>query len=234
MSIPDIIASMIATSLAELATAPICLVRSNIIKNTNHIKIKDEVKRIYYNEGGLLAFYRASVPSVLGQIISSSSKYTIYRYLNKNFNEETNNLYRILYGSITGIVVSAITHPIDYIKVHLQVKEQFYEKLKQNYINMYSGYRMSFYKASLGGAFFFPIYEFVKDKTNSPTLSALISATFSTVLLQPIDFMKNRGILSKSFHKGELFKGLGLNLLRIIPHFIITMVFTEKILKLIN
>jgi uncharacterized membrane protein len=224
----NFIASALATSIAELVTAPICLVRTNVI-NTG-LPIKNVINHIY-KDGKVLAFYRASLPAISGQVLSSSSKYVLYQYLNKTFNNESNQYIRIINGTITGITVSIITHPIDFIKINMQMADKIYHKIKVRPSIIYDGYSKTLGKATLSGACFFPLYEYIKDRTDSPITSGLISASISTILMQPLDYMKTRQIFGLNFSYSNirlLFTGLELNLCRVIPHFTIMMFLTEK------
>lgn len=221
--------SAIATLVAELFTAPICLIRTNVI-NTGFQAKKISIQ--IYNEGGIKAFYRASLPAVCGQVFSSASKFALYTWLNKNYNETNDQFKRIINGIITSISVSILTHPIDSIKDHLQMGESVFYKFKIRPLVIYDGFSKTLIKASLSGAFFFPLYELIKDKTNSSVISGITSAVISTILMQPLDYMKKRQIYGLTFSYNNLrimFTGLELNLFRVIPHFTIMMFLIEKL-----
>ena len=140
----NIINSMIATTIAELITLPICTIKTNHQNNINISKTHtdviihncSEVKaliRIFqykntsipifytikniYNNGGIKAFYKASFPAITSQVFSTSSKYFLYRYLD-DINYQYSN--KILNGMISGIIKSFFTHPIDFLKIYWQ------------------------------------------------------------------------------------------------------------------
>ena len=113
----DFINSSTATILAEIATLPICTTKINF-QNGTHINIRSTILSIY-NTRGIKGFYKASLPSVSGQVLSIVSKYTLYRKLNEINNSHWSMKY--LNGILCGLAVSLITHPLDVIKVNMQM-----------------------------------------------------------------------------------------------------------------
>lgn len=224
MNIIDFRNSAIATMLAEIATLPICTTKTNY-QNSNYTSIKETVKKIY-KDRGLLGFYKASLPSIGGQVFSTASKFTIYKYLNS-----VNDNYwfsKYLNGALGGIAVSLVTHPIDSIKVHMQMDtKQIFKKISENPYMLYSGYSKSFTKAAISGPLFFPICDYFSKKFNSVFYGSLSASIIATILMQPIDFLKTIQIYQGHiiYNKNPLvyFKGLHLNLMRIVPHFTIVM-----------
>jgi len=235
----DLINSSIATCVAEVLTLPICTIKTNY-QNTNSNSIPNTIKDIY-KRNGLKSFYSASYPAIFSQVFSTSSKYFLYQYFeNKNYkysNKFTNGLF-------AGIISSLFTHPIDIIKIHQQMNTKFIPELKNHGIKLfYRGYSKTFSKIALSSTFFFPLYDTFYEKFKSPTKSALLTSILVTFIMHPIDYLKTRHIynlplynelkpkiITKTiFNKNvkvfiiPLYKGIIINLLRIVPHFIITM-----------
>jgi hypothetical protein len=213
----DIISSSIATCIAELVTIPIYTVKTNY-QNTN-MKLLGCVGGIY-SKYGIKGFYNSSGIAIFSQILSTSIKYTLYQKFKPQLPS------KILAGTISGICSSVVTHPIDVIKVHLQM----HTPLNINNISIfYRGYSKSLFKSSVGTSCFFPLYDIFNEKLQNNTLSALYSSILSTIILQPIDYMKTRQIYGLHIGYNPIFyyKGLSLNLLRIVPHFMITIMVIE-------
>ena len=192
-------------------------------------------------------FFSAKYPAIIGQAISTSSRYTLYKILpqynpfnykfNKIIKEDQKNKSLITYlfnvsNSISaGVITSIITHPIEYLKINKQMNNH-----DINIKHIYRGYTKTLSKVVIGGSTFFPLYDLVKSYNYNPTISGLISAIISTIIMQPFDYLKTRNIyginhnISHIIRSPEhikeillLFRGLHLNLLRIVPHYTITM-----------
>lgn len=232
MSFNDIKYAAFGTLIAEIVTLPICTIRTNYINNKLKSPIST-IKNIYSNRG-IYGFYQASLPALSGQVISTSCKYfTYHRYkkITENLSID-NTLGSIISGSLGGITVSFITHPIDVIKVNKQMGTRNYS-IK----NFYRGFTPTLCKAGFSGALFFPLQEIILRKTNNVDLSSCLTSIIATIAMQPLDYVKIRRISDHNFtFKGlakeiiggdikinELYRGLSLNLCRIVPHFIIVM-----------
>jgi hypothetical protein len=252
--IRNIIASSCATGIAEIATIPICAIKTNY--QTKPLEklpsVKDVVKGIYTNKG-IKGFYSASLPAMSSQIISTSGKYTLYRF------GTANNVPTVIAAIGSGIVVSLFTHPLDFIRVAVQrgdkifkgnshfsqlsliEKSKNYQKHTLEVKMFYRGYSKSLTKVIVGSSLYFPIYDFTKKNINkrllvdnslTSLLSSMTSAIISTIILQPIDYIKVRNIAGLPWYQGlnplKYLRGSSLNLLRVVPHFMITMTLTEK------
>lgn len=221
----NLVASSVATGIAELATIPICTVKTNYqTRQTN--SIIQTVKNIYKYRG-VKGFYSASIFAVPAQVISTSGKYTLYQ-LGRSY-----DIPRIPAGILSGLVVSSITHPIDFWRISYQRKEK--PDYSKGIRIFYRGYSKSITKVIVASSLFLPIYDFTKDRINHPFLASLTSAIISTMLIQPIDYIKTRNVAGVPWYQGPnpiiYFRGCSLNLLRIVPHFTIVMTVTEKILS---
>ena len=150
--VSDIINSMTTTGIAEIMTLPICTLKTNY-QNTNQLPMSTVAKNIY-NNGGIMAFYRASPAAIGSQIFSTSSKYFLYRFLENKQYPYTNKVFN---GMIAGLISSLMTHPIDSIKIHLQMNSSFIEAVKKNGpMLFYRGYSKSFTKTLVSSSLFFP------------------------------------------------------------------------------
>lgn len=227
-SLDNIIASASATCVAELATLPFCTLKTNY-QNTTNSSIS-EISRRIWNQHGARGFYNASTWAISSQVLSTTSKYTIYQEIK----EYAPNKFAA--GAITGVMASCITHPFDVLKIHAQMHKPFIPELRAvGPLLFYRGYSKTASKSLIGSSCFFPIYDTAYHHTNNPVYSALISAVASTIIMQPVDYMKTRHIFGQSYFSGwnprPYFKGLSLNMARIVPHFVITMTLIEKIKK---
>lgn len=217
----------IGIGCAEILTLPICALKSNYqITNSNSVKETFKhmvnIAKTEYNGNYFKVFYRSSVPALTSQIFSTVSKMALYRHLSKY----SDNL--ILNGAIAGICVSLITHPFDTIKIRDQIRINVLLQNESNIIkNLYKGYSKSFAKTIVGGMLYFPLYDYIKSLNLTVTQSAFLSATISTCILHPFDYMKTRQCANHNWFVGynpvKYMKGLHVNLLRIVPHFTISM-----------
>ena len=219
----NIINSAIATATAEILTLPICTIKTNY-QNTDGRTIYSTCQTIY-RRNGVSGFYNASFPAIASQIISTSSKYFFYKYLEGENYRYSN---KILNGMMSGIMSSLITHPIDTVKIHYQMDKPLLPEIRRHGIRLfYRGYSKSFGKACLGSSLFFPIYDYINNQIHTPVVASLLSAIISTTIIQPMDYLKTRHIyglpLYQGFKFGVYYKGLSLNLMRIVPHFMIVM-----------
>ena len=220
--------SAAATGVAELATLPICIVKTNYQNSKGTMR---EVIARLYEQGGIRAFYRASAPAIFSQIISTSTKYTFYRKL-ESIPWMTN---KIVNGLIGGILSSLITHPIDFVKIHWQMRAgpaTLDVISREGFRVIYRGYSKSFAKVCVSSAMFYPLYDYVHGYTNNAALSAFASAVISTVAMQPIDYLKTRHIYGKKIYHVDpriYFRGLRVYLARVVPHFMITMTIIDAL-----
>ncbi len=97
--------SAIATGIAELITLPICTIKTNH-QNTNQQQVRSTINQMY-KKGGIKIFYSASVSATLSQMLSTSSKYFLYRNLEASEYKFSN---KFINGTISGVLSSLITH----------------------------------------------------------------------------------------------------------------------------
>lgn len=180
----DIFKSAIGVVIAEITTLPICTIKSNY-QNLHSTSMLNTIKQIY-ERNGIRSFYSGSIPAILGQVLSTSSKYTLYKQFEYYFG--SNISLKPIYGSCSSIIVSLITHPIDLIKVNMQMgNNKFKDK---NLRSFYNGYSKTFSKSIISGSLFLPMCDHFSNKTNSKFYGSLISATISTILMHPLDYLK--------------------------------------------
>lgn len=244
MSFTDIIASTISTVFAEIITIPICTVKTNYQTNLNYKSIINVTNDIY-KAHGIYGFYNSSMSAMTSQIVSTSTKFTAYNYIKeKRHTEQKDIKNNILNGSLSGIISSVFTHPLDVIKVHNQNQLSIMNEIKTHKMSIfYRGYSKSLFKNIALTSLIFPFYDFYKYHFNNSIISAGLSAITASIFLHPIDYLKIRHISNQSLYinyTGLLnftkyyYRGLHINLMRIIPHFVITMVITEKIKEKLN
>lgn len=227
----NIINSAIASSVAEIVTLPMCTIKTHC-ENTNSKSIKTTIKNIYSN-GKFFAFYRASLPAFSSQIFSTSSKYAAYRYLNKT---KIISSYKMINGLFAGIATSIVTHPLDTIKVHLQMNMPFIPEIKKNGLGLlYRGYTKTFSKVCVSSCLFFPLYDYTNSKLNNVFLASFLTSVISTTIMHPIDYLKTRHIYGLQLYQGWnpliYYTGLTINLIRIIPNFTIIMIIIDYLDK---
>lgn len=216
--------SAVGSALAEFLMLPVCTVKT---QHQNHNMVNQSIPttvRNIYRQAGIRGFYSASVWAITSQVVSSSSKWTFYRLLedhNKHTNKFTN-------GCLSGVASSLLTHPLDALKIHKQMQQlKAFQWWRLS--ELYRGYSKTLTKAAVGSTLFFPLYEYTQTYiTNDKTASAMISATFSTCLLHPIDYLKTRHVFNNTLYQDgwqlrKYYRGLSLNLLRVVPHFTIWM-----------
>lgn len=229
--------SAVATAVAEVCTLPICTVKTNY-QNGNFSSIRQTVTSIY-RSNGVYGFFKASVPAVGGQILSTSSKFFLYRSLQDRFNPEYNPWIRFINGATSGILSSVATHPIDSVRVHWQMNANV--PWRENPLVFYRGYSKTLAKVTVSSTLFFPTYDWLhKDRGWSSVAASLTTAFFCTTVLQPLDFAKTRQIyglerphfnLAPGFFRvlRNYYRGVLLNYARIVPHFTIVMFVIHKL-----
>jgi hypothetical protein len=238
----NLIYSATSTGVAEIITLPICTIKTNFqnSKSTSIIKTKTDI----YLKNGIKGFYQASLPAITGQMFSTSSKYTIYRYLEGN--KDADKKTKVINGAVSGVLSSLITHPLDVAKINLQnINSGGYTTLRlllNRPSNFYHGYSKTLSKVLVGSALFFPLKDIYSELFNSNKnkkdtsvyisfASSFSSAITATLIMHPLDYLKVRHIGGQSLYDGWnpkiYYKGLSLNLLRIVPHFTITMMLID-------
>jgi len=231
----NLLLSATATAIAEVTTLPICTVKTRYQNAPVGTSVRNVVRDMYTKEG-VRAFYRASGPAVVAQMFTTSCKFTMYRSLQSSGVSLGSNLYlnNVLYGCISGVLSSLITHPMDVMKIYLQMGKGIRSDFTRlGYSMFYRGYTKTMGKLFVGSSTFLPIYDSLLAHTQNPMLSSLGSAVLSVTLMQPFDYLKTRQLYGNTLNARQCFKGLHLNLFRVVPHFGITMCFIEWMKRIV-
>ena len=236
-----ICASALGTLVAEISTLPICTVKT-IYQNNPQFTTKSTIQNIY-NMNGLRGFFSASIPAISGQVLSTSSKYTIYETIKKYRKTEKSNLLdNSINGLMSGIIGSILTHPIDcwknfnqrgenYTKYlgNILRQESFLEFIKKG---LYKGYSGSIGKNVALYSSLFPLNDFYKSHFDSTLISAPLTTITVSLIVQPFDYYKV--VVMAGNKPSKPFRGLGLMMARSLPHFAITLYVTELLLNKMN
>jgi hypothetical protein len=229
----NLVTSALATAVAEIATLPICTIKTQYQNGNESKSVVATVKHLY-EHGGIRSFYRASFPAISSQMFTTSCKYTMYRALQASNLRIGSNAYvnNVLHGCLSGVLSTLITHPMDAVKIHWQMGAAFGPVWRTiGWRVFYRGYTKSLGKVLVGSSTFLPIYDTFMSNTNHPLLSSVSSAAISGILMQPLDYLKTRQLYGNDLNRtqsrlGQIkqcYRGVHLNLLRIVPHFGITM-----------
>lgn len=224
-----IIPSVIGTLTAEIITLPICTVKT-VYQNNKTLTINQTINFIIKNYG-YKGFIQASYPAILSQIISTSTKYSFYKYIKEIRKTDSSDiLSNSINGMLGGLFGSIFSHPIDVWKNYLQRNEKFNWKSLDIKL-YYQGYTSSIYKNIVLYSCLFPIYDYFKGKFNSIYLSSVCTSLILSIIIQPFDYYKTVKMAgyTKPFKLTDFTRGYSLMLSRSIPHFLLTMVVTEKI-----
>lgn len=225
------LSATLGASIAEIVTLPVCTIKT--CYQADRSQSYSQVIRQIYQRGGLIDFYRASIPAISAQIFTSAYKITLFEYLKAKLAlqkpEKAQNMwYLMMAGIISSVTCLLFTHPLDYFRVSLQVRKQIYLR------DIYKGISPGLMKNTLGGMTFLPLRQMFKNwfpETETWKLG-LMAAVVSTIIVHPFDFFKTfmmanaRGTplpLRNPYH------GLGINLCRIVPHFVIMTEIAEKL-----
>lgn len=230
-----IASSMLATAVAEVITIPLCTIKTNYQTELSNKSILATFKNIYFSRG-IFGFYNSSLSAVTSQIISTSTKFTFYSmirdYRNTDKKSITGNMCN---GILAGLASSIFTHPFDVIKVCHQRGNRLHNELKNYGLSLfYRGYSKSVSKSIFVGCIF-PIYDFYKIYTDSIYVASISSSITMALIVQPIDYIKTRHVAGLDWFRGtnllDYYRGIHVNLMRVIPHFLVTMYLTELFLE---
>ena len=229
------------TMVAELVMSPLCAVKTMLQnsqeKNSTAIKVATRM----YAIGGVRPFFAASAVAMSTQYLSSVGKYVLYRELElalaqRPFFVRYPDGVKPASGIMSGILVSLLTHPLDWKRVQLQVGASSASAIAapaQFQAGVYSGYRWSLLKTSIGSALFFPLFDKGREFGLPSPLAGVLSACVSSLASQPADYCKTRALYgnfsSHGWNIAAYYRGLTVNLARVVPHFTIAMTVTEHL-----
>jgi hypothetical protein len=237
MNTNNFISSILATTIAEILTLPICTTKTNYQTNLKYKSAKEAFLSIY-QEHGVKGLYKASFIAMLSQTVSTSTKFTFYSYFKMIRQTKQNDIFHnMLNGMVSGILSSIFVHPIDVVKVHQQNNIKFLSELRAYGPTIfYRGYSKSLIKNIILTSIIFPVYDFYMYYIQNIFWASALSSITTTFILHPIDYLKIRHIAGQSLYlentgiKSNLiyyYRGFHLNLARVVPHFVMTMVLIE-------
>jgi hypothetical protein len=241
-----ITANACGTVVAEIVTIPICTIKTNY--QTGNFKTVRETTKYIYKTNGIKGYFNASYSAIISQLVSSTSKFTFYKILKeKRKTADTDIKNNMLNGCISGVSGGFLAHPFDVVKNYQQRGEAITNGLNKYGPNMfYHGFSQTIGKNIALYSILFPTYDYYKSLLketkplianidNASILAAPMTTLTTALILQPIDFLKVRMMANKSISLGwnplTYYKGLSLHVMRALPHFTITMVITDYILK---
>lgn len=219
MNLDHLTRSAVATAAAELATLPICTVKTwyqNHGADAKPPSVVDSVKEIY-KKSGYWGFVRASIPGTCSQVLSTSSKYFLYKAMDTGNNELGHKMAR---GLVSGWISSILTHPLDTCRVHMQKHKPVPRNLKE----LYSGFSKTISKVGMGSMIYFPLFEYLHETHHMGIASSsFVTAVVGVLFTQPLDYMKTRQMFQLNYRIRDVYRGTTLNFARVVPHFFITM-----------
>ena len=240
----------IGSGVAEAATLPICLVKTVYQNENSQFQSARQAALHIYKTEGVLGFYKASFPAIAGQVLTSALKYSLYEQL-RHYNSSNTYLANVCNSVAGSVVTSLITHPVDVVKIDKQLNQ--YEGLKQ-FVHLgprawYRGYSKGISKNLVGACLYLPLNDFFKSLygqypwmiNNVEPAKQRVAAAFSTAVIagtcmHPFDLWKTRHIGKKiwrghgiraTIYATPMWRGLGINLMRLVPHFTISMSITD-------
>lgn len=122
----------IGGAIGATAVYPIDLVktrlqnqRSTVVGEVMYKNAFDCVRKVYYNEGGIRAFYRGLVPQLVGVAPEKAIKLTVNDLIRgKTMDPETGRIslpWEIVAGGVAGGCQVIVTNPLEIIKIRLQL-----------------------------------------------------------------------------------------------------------------
>lgn len=211
-------ASSIAGISAELITLPISTLKS-IYQTSENISICQIISDKNYK-----GYIRKSIsPAIVQKLLSTTSRFTTFYYL-----KNKDNMSNMKSGFISGIVSSIITTPANVWKIRKQIGNIYSIK------NSYNGVKLSIVRNILLGTLQLPLYEYMKRYTKeNHAYASIITAIIVTAILHPIDLLMTKKMAGKNLLPiGNIYKGISLNLGRVLPHFMIVTYIYEKLSSL--
>ena len=208
----------------------------------NRVRYIDVIKNIY-RQCGWGGFFNASSIAITSQIVSTTSKYTIYDGLKRYFKTSDGDwVVNSALGGVSGIGGIIFTQPIDRIKILRQYLDgmgsrtysSIFKQLRSNPLDAYKGGLASSAKSMFLYSLLYSTYDKTKTKTDNKIISAMGTSLAITTLMQPIEFIRTRIMLNETWKPWHLgwkptiyYSGFILTAGKAMPHFAITMYLTE-------
>lgn len=140
-----------------------------------------------------LAWYRGSLPAILGVVFEKSIVFGTYTNMKKYTDSD------FIAGGVSGLMASLVVTPAERLKILLQTKQKInFDQFRISYF--FKGLSATFTRETPGFAIYFTVYEFLKNQTNSKTeisfskafLFGAISGSMSWIFIYPQDKIKTR------------------------------------------
>lgn len=213
------IAGAAAGAAAKTVTAP--LDRIKLLMQTHGIRATEEsaqrgigfVEAITKigKEEGIKGYWKGNLPQVIRVIPYSAVQlfaYEFYKKLFKGKNEELSVLGRLAAGACAGMTSTLVTYPLDVLRLRLAV-DPACKTMSQVAINMMREEGLGSFYSGLGPSLIgiapyiavnFCIFDLVKKslpeeyrkKTEASFTTAIISASFATILCYPLDTIRRQ------------------------------------------
>ena len=125
--------------------------------------------------------------------------------MQRNLHQMTDN--HAFSGFCTGIVMSVMTSPLDYLKIQQQINS----KMQRPGQKIFSGMKACALKEAVSGAVFFGEYDRMKSCKRHPAVCGAWAGICATVVSHPVDVIKTRiqcgisfrdAIAMREFHSG--------------------------------
>lgn len=240
----NVAAVAIATAVAEVVTLPACALKTAVL-NTPSLALVLATRGLaatattFVAQRGVRALFAASWLAVGTQIFSTSAKWVAYRELQRATNPRGGVLASVVNGVASGVATTLVTHPLDVIKFHVQAGRGARVGFRDYSKVLYRGYSKAVAKVCVGSALFLPLYDAARAACGgNAAAGAAVSAVVSTCIMHPLDAARNRHALGSRWWYGvasaQNWVGLSLNLVRIVPHFVITMALTARLETLLR
>lgn len=243
MSYSDLCASLAGGATAELLVLPICTVQTvyQTQKNLGEATRLSvfQTTRNLYQQYGLRAFGNASVSAMAAQMVSTGSKFTLYKALQAYRKTEAGDIKNnIINGITSGLMSIVFTQPFDVFKNYHQRQLSIIPDLKSNPMFLYRGTKQSISKSIMLGAALYPVNDLTSTYIPNSALAAFATSLIITPIIHPIDLFKRRAMAGEKLWMGlnpvNYYRGLFINLIRVTPHFTITMTTINYVKKLFD
>jgi hypothetical protein len=207
------------TLIAETLTQPLCTIKT-LYQTTPSATGWLPCARTLYRESGVWGFIRSSPLATCSQIIASSTKITCYLGLVDAVGDQ---VPKPALGAVAGALGGLFSHPLDVLRIQVQRGDG----LKFSAARAYRGLRYTLQKNVLVASILFPTFSALKSRDHGTITSAVGASLLTTLIVHPVDLWKTQRVAGVAL--GGLYRGFTLNLARVLPHFVLTMVVMEKI-----
>lgn len=254
----NILASSTATLAAEIITLPICTIKTvyqnnhdkSIKQSVSYIYQRNGLFGFYR------ASSPAIVSQMVSMTFKYTLYRHFVDKISPTTPQSGNSVWhRMKSGLFSGMLSSIFTHPIDVWRSIYQNQQILSDHLtgyvrsteakwySSNKITLaYRGYTKTLGKTAIGSITFMPLFDTIKhhlsrgtevsdNKIYNTILASSLTASIATPICHIPDYLKIRHTSGTDpYHNisKNIFRGLSLNLLRVIPHFTIVMTIIES------